>query len=82
MGSPFLCNDRMVPTVTFFLFAGRGLPMGEWELWRTCHDAASTGMPLHDEACVVVNDGAGRVSRPRTEAHDLRRTLEVFIVLS
>lgn len=81
MGSPFLCNDRMVPTVTFFLSAGRGLPIGECELWRTCHDAASTGIALCNGAYVLVNEGVDRVLGPKTEAHDRRRTLAVFIVL-
>lgn len=65
--------------VTFFLSDGRGLPMGEWELWRTCHGASDTGILLRDEVCVLMSGMAGRVLRPRTDAHGRRRDPEGFM---
>lgn len=53
--------------------------MGEWELWRTCHGASDTGILLRDEVCVLMSGMAGRVLRPRTDAHGRRRDPEGFM---
>ena len=36
IGSCFLCIDRNVCVVTFFLWFAAGVPSGEWELFRVC----------------------------------------------
>lgn len=61
IGSPLLCIERRVPTVTFFRGLTGGVPIGEWELCRTWCVASKTGRSAAS---------GGWVLRLR-EAHDL-----------
>ena len=61
IGSPLLCMERRVPTVTFFRGLTGGVPIGEWELCRAWCVASNIGWRAAN---------GGRVLRLR-EAHDL-----------